>query len=186
MKKITLKIGGMSCSACSNGLEKHLNKQQGILNANVNLVLQNAYIEYEDNITMNDLSNYIKKAGFENLGIYKLNIEKKHSNTLKLVILFGILSIIYLYISMGHMINLPIPDIINMSHYPKNYGIVLLILTIPYLVLGYKIFYKGIKNLIHLNPSILHSLSSNSASLDSPYKSIPYLVVSCAITISSS
>ena len=55
---------------------------------------------------------------------------------------------------MGHMINLPIPDIINMSHYPKNYGITLLILTIPYLVLGYKIFYKGIKNLIHLNPNM--------------------------------
>ncbi len=28
MKKILLKIGGMSCSACSNGLEKYLNKQE--------------------------------------------------------------------------------------------------------------------------------------------------------------
>ena len=31
MKKIVLKIGGMSCSACSNGLEKYLNKQKGII-----------------------------------------------------------------------------------------------------------------------------------------------------------
>ena len=30
MKKIILSIDGMTCSACSNGLEKYLNKQNGI------------------------------------------------------------------------------------------------------------------------------------------------------------
>ena len=33
MRKIILKIAGMSCSACSNGLEKYLNKQEGISSA---------------------------------------------------------------------------------------------------------------------------------------------------------
>ncbi len=28
MKKVILKIGGMSCSACSNSIEKYLNKQE--------------------------------------------------------------------------------------------------------------------------------------------------------------
>ena len=46
MKKIILSIEGMTCSACSNGLEKYLNKQDGILNATVNLVMANASIEY--------------------------------------------------------------------------------------------------------------------------------------------
>ena len=45
MKKVILKIEGMSCSACSSGLEKYLNKQIGITNASVNLVLGNALIE---------------------------------------------------------------------------------------------------------------------------------------------
>ena len=48
MKKIVLKIGGMTCSACSSGLEKYLNKQAGVKNANVNLVLSIATIEYEN------------------------------------------------------------------------------------------------------------------------------------------
>ena len=35
MKKINLAISGMTCSACSNGLEKYLNKQEGIQSASV-------------------------------------------------------------------------------------------------------------------------------------------------------
>ena len=38
MKKILLKIEGMTCSACSNGLEKYLSKQDGIENALVSEV----------------------------------------------------------------------------------------------------------------------------------------------------
>ena len=46
MNKVILKVGGMTCSACSSGLEKYLNKQDGIKSASVNLVLSNALIEY--------------------------------------------------------------------------------------------------------------------------------------------
>ena len=49
MKKVVLSIEGMTCSACSNGLEKYLNKQNGIINATVNLVMANATIDYDDN-----------------------------------------------------------------------------------------------------------------------------------------
>ena len=38
MKNIILRIDGMSCSACSNGLEKYLNSKHGI-KASVNLVM---------------------------------------------------------------------------------------------------------------------------------------------------
>ena len=61
MKKIVLKIGGMSCSACSNGLEKYLNKQKGIIHASVNLVLAEAIIEYEDTLTLDDIILLLSK-----------------------------------------------------------------------------------------------------------------------------
>ena len=48
MKKVLLKIEGMTCSACSSGLEKYLNKQDGIIAASVNLIMNNASIEYDD------------------------------------------------------------------------------------------------------------------------------------------
>lgn len=154
MKKITLRIGGMSCSACSNGLEKHLKKQNGIIDASVNLVMQNAYIEYDDNISMDDLTKFINRAGFENLGIYKFKSENENNKKTLLLIIYGILSIIYLYISMGHMIKLPVPNIINMETNPKGFGICLFILTIPYLILGFNIFKTGIKNIFYLNPNM--------------------------------
>ena len=50
MKKVLLKIDGMTCSACSNGLEKYLNKQEGIKQASVNLVMNNASIEYDEKL----------------------------------------------------------------------------------------------------------------------------------------
>ena len=50
MKTIILSIGGMSCSACSNGIEKYLNKQNGIFDAKVNLVMANATITYDEKI----------------------------------------------------------------------------------------------------------------------------------------
>ena len=50
MKKIILAIDGMTCSACSNGLEKYLNKQEGIINATVNLVMANATVEYDETL----------------------------------------------------------------------------------------------------------------------------------------
>ncbi len=55
MKKIILKIEGMTCSACSSSLEKYLLKQDGIDDALVNLVMSSASITYEDNITIRRL-----------------------------------------------------------------------------------------------------------------------------------
>lgn len=79
MKKIILSIDGMTCSACSNGLEKYLNKQNGIMQANVNLVMANASIIYDENIlNIDKLNEFVKQAGFKSLGEFKqINLEKK-------------------------------------------------------------------------------------------------------------
>ena len=78
MKKVLLKIGGMTCSACSSGLEKYLNKQDGIKLASVNLVMNNANIEYDDErLSLQDVEKFVDKAGFESLGIDNFEKEEK-------------------------------------------------------------------------------------------------------------
>ena len=78
MKKVLLKIGGMSCSACSTGLEKFLNKQDGIKSATVNLIMNNASIEYDDQkLNLENIEKFIEKAGFESLGIDNFEKEEK-------------------------------------------------------------------------------------------------------------
>lgn len=84
MKKIILSIEGMSCSACSVGLEKYLNKQEGIISASVNLVLAQALIEAQDNITVSDLNKMVESAGFKSLGVYDETKAKKKDNKKKL------------------------------------------------------------------------------------------------------
>ena len=128
MKKIILGIDGMTCSACSNGLEKYLNKQNGIINASVNLVMSNASIDYDETILNQEkLEKCIKQAGFTSLGIFKeFKIQKQTKKEKIKFIIFTILAIILMYISMGHMINLPIPKIFNPHYNPIIYTITLL------------------------------------------------------------
>ena len=63
MQTIILSIDGMTCSACSNGLEKYLNKQNGIINASVNLVMANATINFDEKILNQEkIEKYVKQA----------------------------------------------------------------------------------------------------------------------------
>lgn len=154
MKKIILSIDGMTCSACSSGLEKYLIKQDGVINASVNLVLAQALIEYEDNLTIEQLETFVKEAGFESLGIYNGEQEKKKDNGKLLLVIYGVLALIVLYVSMSHMVGLPVIPFLHMMHHPINYVTCLLILTIPFLIYGKDIFVSGIKNILHKTPNM--------------------------------
>lgn len=154
MQKVILNIKGMSCSACSNSLEKYLNKQNGIINATVNLVLSQASIEYNDNLSIEDLNKFISDAGFESLGIYDETKINKTNKRNKIIIPITFLTILVLYISMSHMLSLPSIPYLDMMKNPINYTISLLILTIPYLIYGFDIIKNGYKNLIHAHPNM--------------------------------
>ena len=156
MKKIILSIDGMTCSACSNGLEKYLNKQNGIFDASVNLVMANATINYDEKILNQEkIEKYIKQAGFKSLGIFKgFETEKKTKTEKTKFIIFSVLAVILMYISMGHMINLPTIKILDPHLKPINYTVSLFLLTIAFLIYGYDILKNGYKNLIHKIPNM--------------------------------
>ena len=151
--KIVLKIDGMTCSACSSGLEKYLNKQKGISSANVNLVLSLATIEYE-NLSKKDLEQYISEAGFTSLGEFN-GIDGQQDKSREKVKLLGLgfLLLFMMYISMGHMLNFPsIPFIPH-----ENLMIlatVMCFLTLLFLWYGRDILKSGIKNLYHKMPNM--------------------------------
>ena len=156
MKKIILAIDGMTCSACSSGLEKYLNKQDGVKIATVNLVMNTASIEYDDKkLSLTDLNKFVENAGFKSLGIDTFEKEqRKNSNEKYKLIAITIISILILYISMSHMIGLPVIPFLHMVKYPLNYAVSLFILTVIVLALGKDILKNGIKNLIHRTPNM--------------------------------
>ena len=151
MKKVILNIEGMTCSACSNGLEKYLNKQKGIKNAVVNLVMATAVVEYDEEITIKDINRYVEEAGFKSLGEKQ---EEKNNHNFRKAIIFSALGIILMYISMGHMLNLPIPELLDVMMHPKIYATTLLLLTTVFLIWGFDIIKNGIKNIFHKMPNM--------------------------------
>ena len=154
MQKIILRIGGMSCSACQNRVEKYLNKQKGV-EASVNLVMAQALINYDETIvSISDLERFIKEAGYKSLGEYNPKIEEKEDDSKGYLIFFGLFLIFFMYVSMGHMLGLPTLPYLNMMINPINYGVFLCILTLFYLGYGFDIFVSGIKNAIHRSPNM--------------------------------
>lgn len=179
MKKVLLKIDGMTCSACSSGLEKYLNKQDGIINATVNLVMNNASVEYDEKkLDIPQIEKFVQKAGFESLGIDNLQKEEKKKSREKYKLIgFGIIAVITLYIAMAHMIGLPEIPFLSMHAYPINYTISLLILSIISIFLGRNIIKNGFKNLIHrtANMDTLVMLGVFSSLLYSMYNT--YMII---------
>ena len=156
MKKINLKIGGMSCSACSNGLEKYLNKQTGVISASVNLVMANALIEYDEGVlNRKKIEKFVKEAGFESLGLFD-EFEKNSSPKMSKLwfVIMTALAVILMYISMGSMIGLPEIPFLAMHTHDKSFASSLLILTVPFLVYGFDIIKSGFKNLFHRTPNM--------------------------------
>ena len=151
MKKIVLNIEGMTCTACSLGLEKFLNKQNDILEASVNLVLATATIKYNDNLSISDIENYITQAGFKSVGKNKRGQSKKEKH---LLIIYAILEIILMYVSMGSMINLPIFSFLDMHESPLAYTIFIIFLTLLFIIYGFDILKNGILNLIKKHPNM--------------------------------
>ena len=152
MKKVILNIEGMTCSACSNGLEKYLNKQNGVLRANVNLVMATAQIEYDENLSIKDIERFVKEAGFKSLGEQTHNGYKK--NELKKIMLFSILAIFLMYISMGDMLKIPIIEIFRKHIHPIIYTTTLIAITTLFIIWGLDIIKNGIKNIIHKMPNM--------------------------------
>ena len=147
MKKVQLKVEGMTCSACSSGLEKFLLKQKGILSANVNLILGMVTIEYE-NLSIHDLENYISQAGFSSSSEYTYTEDSRiYSVKKRNLILFGFLLIFLMYVSMGSMISLP--ELFSYSLHPIGYAFLLLFVSVLFIIYGFDILKSGFFNLIH-------------------------------------
>ena len=153
MKNIILNVGGMTCSGCSAGLEKYLNKQDGIFSASVNLVLATAKIEYDENLLdVNKLNKFIEESGFTSYG-EEYNKNKRKPERFVLLI-YTVLTILLMYISMGNMFKIKMPNIIDMHSNPIIYAVSLAVITFLYFIYGFDIIKSGIKNLVHRMPNM--------------------------------
>ena len=160
IKDYTFKVEGMTCSACANRVERVTQKIEGVELAVVNFATEKLTIKLDADVaSYGQVKAAVEKAGFQLVSEEDTikGEEKKHDEASKLLIRF-IISLIFavplLIISMGHMVGMPLPHLIDPMMNPFNFGIVQLILTLPVVMAGYKFYQVGIKNLIQLSPNM--------------------------------
>ena len=144
-----LKIGGMTCTACASGLERLLKKNNKVKSVQVNFATETLVIEYDNSLKFEEIDKSIKSLGFYIVD----NEEKKDFSKLKLIISI-IFTIPLLYIAMGHMLNLPYPNIINPNLNPVIFAILQFILCVPVIAIGYKFYTVGYKLLFKRSPNM--------------------------------
>ena len=155
----TYKVEGMTCSACSNRVERVTKKMDGVIDSVVNLTTEKLTITIdEDLVTYGDIKRTVEKAGYKLIREEEVKDEKKKKSDKEKLFIRFIASIIFtlplLIITMGHMVGMPLPHIIDPMMNPMNFALVQLVLTIPVMIIGYRFYYVGTKNLIKLSPNM--------------------------------
>lgn len=178
IKSYTYKIEGMTCSSCANRIEKVAKNMKGVENVVVNFATEKILVSYDaDVINLGDIKSKVEKAGYKLIREDEKKVEEKRKKLdEKGKLLFRlILSLIFalplLTITMGHMVGMPLPKIIDPMINPLNFAIIQLVLTIPVMIIGYKFYYIGYKNLFKLNPNMdsLIAIGTSAAFIYSLY-----------------
>lgn len=172
-------VTGMTCSACSAHVTKAVSKLEGVKNVNVNLLSNNMVVEYDDNITEQDIISAVIDAGYgaEKPDSSKANtnsstlknssVENELSNMKNRLIYSFVFFIPVMYISMGHMVGLPQIPFLEGYNNSITYAFTLFLLSMPVLIINKKFFIQGFKSLINKAPNMdtLVALGSSAAFL---------------------
>jgi len=178
MEKKTVKVKGMTCTACAHSIEKNINKLEGIGNAKVNFATEKLNIEFDENILgMEQIRKNVIDAGYDidlsdknEGGNFKKTENSLLQEKIKLAFAIG-LSVILLYIAMGPMIGIQIPNILSPMENPANFALSQFLITLPVIILGYRFYLVGFKTLIKGSPNMdsLIAIGTSSAMFYSIY-----------------
>ena len=148
-------VSGMTCASCQANVQKAVEKL-GVDFVNVNLISETMTVSYDDGkISENDIIKAVEKIGYGAKPKNKKNLKEKNKtfDEEKIVKNRLIISFIFLiplmYVSMGHMVNLPLPHFLMGARGSVNFAFLQFLLTLP-IVFVNRIFYiSGFKALFN-------------------------------------
>ncbi|HHU6751309.1 TPA: heavy metal translocating P-type ATPase [Staphylococcus pseudintermedius] len=176
----TFKIAGMTCAACSARIERVLQREAGIDQINVNLVMENGTVKYDPSqISIEEIYARVAKIGYEAFPMEtKDETAKRKSDELKRqkakFIISLILALPLLYTMFGHFSFLsfiPVPDFL------MNGWFQFILATPIQFVLGWQFYvgaYKSLKNK-SANMDVLVAMGTSAAYFYSLYLMLTHL-----------
>ncbi len=166
MKKF--KIEGMTCSACSSIIERKLNKLDGV-NASVNLTTEILTVDCMGMYSEADIILIVEKLGYKaSLLLENTKLEDKAElidNKKNNIVISLIFIIPLLLVTMGSMLGLSFPNIIDLNINPLNFALIQLFLVLPIMFIGRKFYIVGFKMLFKFKPNMdsLIAVSTSTA-----------------------
>ena len=152
-------VTGMSCASCANAVEKALNKNNDI-NASVNFATEKLNIEYdEEKYNFDKIREIVESAGYglveDMIEDKKMELYQEKIKSLKNRLILAIIFVVpLLYISMGYMLGVVLPEFLNPKVNPLNFALVQFVLTLPIIYAGRDFFLHGFKNLVRKSPTM--------------------------------
>jgi len=165
-KEITIPIGGMTCAACSQRIEKVVGKMEGVSASSVNLATEKATIRYNPSVVrISQIKAAITRLGYVPLEIQSANaVDEDKQRKQKAIrtlwtkfIVSATFSIPLLYLAMGAMIwqlRFPIPSFLNPMQYPLTYALTQIALVIPVIIAGHRFYIVGFKAIWQRSPNM--------------------------------
>ena len=184
MKKEEFALEGLQCAGCVSTVEKVVRDLPGVKEANVNLATEKMMVQFNPKeADVQKIMETVSLAGYQAILINdeedvleKTAIKKeKQLQSLKVrAWVSGVFAIVLLYIAMGEMIGLPLPQILQPMEHPIVFSVTQLILVTPILWVGRSYFVNGFKALIRKHPNMdsLVALGTSAAILYSVWSTI--------------
>jgi len=167
------KVTGMTCAACSAHVEKATKGVKGVSEVSVSL-LTNSMTVSGDSISDEAVCSAVKAAGYgaESASTEKRSTEKSSAESLKdtetphiikRLTASLILLVPLMYISMGHMIGLPLPSFL--ADNPTAAALCQMIISALVMMINQKFFINGFKGILRGAPNMdtLVALGSGAA-----------------------
>lgn len=164
MKQI-FDVTGMTCSACSAHVEKAVNKVDGVNKVAVSLLTNSMTVEYDENkVSSEVIISAVQKAGYgasvrDEQGATqsdKSATTQKPKNAVGLprLLISIIFCVVLMYISMGHMVKLPLPPFLTGAQNAVSFALIQFLLCLPVWYVNRSYFIVGFKRLFQRAPNM--------------------------------
>ena len=155
----TFTVTGMTCSACSAHVEKAVRSLPGVSNVAVSLLTNQITVDFATPTTQESVIQAVIDAGYgaaiadpENLSA---GLEDTETPRLKRRLIQSICFLVPLmYVTMGHMVGLPLPGYLERVEGSLAFALIQLILTAPIVWINRAFFISGFRGLFHKSPGM--------------------------------
>ena len=163
-------VTGMTCSACSSRVEKCVSKLEGVKEVSVNLLTNSMQVEFNDAVIQEQgIIDAVVHAGYgasvqgkkeTSSGKQKTREEgtdpvKEHLEYMKKRTIWSFIFLLPLmYVSMGHMIGLPLPGFLHGTVNAVGFAMTQFLLCIPVIYINRAYYTKGFSTLFHGAPNM--------------------------------